>query len=205
MPLPVVLPGFKAAKYYGGVELGATDWFVIEQARVDRFGQATGADDWIYCDPERATRESPFKGPVVQGHLLLSLAPDLLPRLVVLVGWKTAVNAGVEECSFPQPAPVGARINNRASALAMGRPQSLPSTSRVFASASSAALQPRFPRPLVFLSRVRSAAASTSRRSAATSSTTTVVSSSKHNACAAAACRTTPPPSSSNTTTAPEN
>lgn len=110
MPLPVVLPGFKAAKYYAGVELGATDWFVIDQERVDRFGKATGADDWIHCDPERAARESPWKGTVIQGHLLLALAPDLLPRLVELVGWKTAVNAGVEECTFPTPARVGSRV-----------------------------------------------------------------------------------------------
>lgn len=110
MPLPVVLPGFKAAKYYAGSFLGATEWFVIDQERVDAFGRATGADDWFHCDPERARRESPWKGPVVQGYLLLSLAPDLLPRLVVLIGWKTAVNAGVEACSFPAPAPVGSRV-----------------------------------------------------------------------------------------------
>ena len=110
MPLPVVLPGFKAAKYYAGVSLGATEWFTIDQKRVDRFGKATGADDWIHCDPERAVRESPWKGPVVQGFLLLALAPDLLPGLVELVGWKTAVNAGVEDCLFPLPAPVGARL-----------------------------------------------------------------------------------------------
>ncbi|MGH0030152.1 MAG: dehydratase [Myxococcota bacterium] len=110
MPLPVILPGFKAARYYTGASLGATDWFVIDQARVDAFGRATGADDWIYCDPERAERESPWKAPVVQGYLLLSLAPDLLPRLVELIGWKTAVNAGVEGCTFPAPAPVGSRI-----------------------------------------------------------------------------------------------
>ena len=110
MPLPVVLPGFKAAKYYAGASLGATEWFVVDQERVDRFGRATGADDWIHCDPDRAARESPWKGTVVQGFLLLSLAPDLLPRLVQLIGWKTAVNAGVEECTFPAPARVGSRV-----------------------------------------------------------------------------------------------
>ncbi len=115
MSLPVVLPGFKAAKYYAGVSLGATDWFEIDQARVDRFGRATGADDWIHCDPERAARESPWKATIVQGYLLLSLVPDLLPRLVVLLGWKTAVNAGVENCVFPAPAPVGSRVRMAAS------------------------------------------------------------------------------------------
>ena len=115
MPLPVILPGFAAARYYVGVSFGATDWFEISQERVDLFGRATGADDWIHCDPERAARESPWKTTVAQGYLLLSLAPNLLPRLVVLLGWKTAVNAGVETCEFPGPAPVGSRVRMAAS------------------------------------------------------------------------------------------
>ena len=115
MTLPVVLPGFKAAKYYAGVSLGATEWLEIDQRRVDLFGRATGADHWIHCDPERARRESPWKGTVVQGHLLISLAPNLMPRLVELIGWKTAVNAGVEDCVFPAPALVGSRVRMLAS------------------------------------------------------------------------------------------
>lgn len=114
MTLPVVLPGFKAAKYYAGVSLGATEWFSIDQECVDRFGRATGADAWIHCDPERARRESPWKGPVVQGYLLLSLAPNLMQGLVELIGWRTAVNAGVEDCAFPVPALVGSRIRMQA-------------------------------------------------------------------------------------------
>jgi acyl dehydratase len=115
MPLPVILPGFAAAKYYAGISLGATDWFEISQERVDQFGRATGADDWIHCDPERAARESPWKTAIAQGYLLLSLAPDLLPRLVVLLGWRTAVNAGADDCAFPAPAPVGSRVRMAAS------------------------------------------------------------------------------------------
>jgi acyl dehydratase len=123
MPLPVVLPGFAAARYYAGVHLGTTDWFEITQERVDRFGRATGADDWIHCDPQRAARESETGTTVAQGYLLLSLAPDLLPRLVVLIGWKTAVNAGVDDCVFEIPAPVGSRVRMSAS---LARARSVP-------------------------------------------------------------------------------
>ena len=122
-PLPVVLPGFAAAKYYAGASLGATDWFEISQERVDKFGRATGADDWIHCDPERAARESPWKTTVAQGYLLLSLAPDLLPRLVVLLGWRTAVNTGADKCAFPAPAPVGSRVRMAAQ---LARARTLP-------------------------------------------------------------------------------
>lgn len=110
MSLPLVLPAFSAVRYYAGSDLGATGWLEITQERVDAFGRATGADDWIHCDPERAARESPWKGTVAPGLLLLSLIPDLLPQLVVLLGWRTAVNAGIDECVFPEPAPVGSRV-----------------------------------------------------------------------------------------------
>ena len=115
MALPVVMPGFAAAKYYVGASLGATEWFVIDQARVDRFADAAGESNWIHCDPERASREAPWKGAVVPGYLLLSLVPNLLPRLVVLLGWSTAINAGVDGCEFPTPAPVGSRVRLGAS------------------------------------------------------------------------------------------
>ena len=115
MPLPVILPGFAAAKYYEGSSLGATEWFEITQERVDAFGRATGADDRVPCDPERAARESPWNTSVAQGFLLLSLLPDLLSQLVVLLGWRTAVNAGVDACVFHAPAPVGSRVRLAAS------------------------------------------------------------------------------------------
>jgi acyl dehydratase len=120
MSLPVVLPGFAAARYYKGARLGTTEWFEITQERVDRFGRATGSDGWIHCDPERAARESAIGTTVAQEYLLLSLAPDLLPRLVVLIGWKTAVNAGVDDCVFEGRAPVGSRVRMSAS-LAQAR------------------------------------------------------------------------------------
>ena len=115
MALPVVMPGFAAAKHYVGTPLGPTDWILIDQERVDRFARASGETNWIHCDPERASRESPWKCPVVPGFLLLSLAPDLLSRLVVLLGWTTAINTGVDRCVFGAPAPVGSRVRLAAS------------------------------------------------------------------------------------------
>lgn len=115
MALPVVMPGFAAAKHYVGTPLGPTDWLLIDQAWVDRFTRAVGETNWIHCDPERAARESPWKSAVVPGYLLLSLVPDLLPRLMVLLGWTTAINAGVDGCVFDTPAPVGSRVRLRAS------------------------------------------------------------------------------------------
>jgi acyl dehydratase len=113
MALPVVIPGLAAARYYTGRSVGATEWIEITQERIDRFAQATGDAGWIHCDPERAARESPWKAPIAQGYLLLSLAPDLFPRLMILLGWSRAINTAVDDCEFPGAAPVGSRVRMR--------------------------------------------------------------------------------------------
>ena len=115
MALPVVMPGFAAAKHYVGIPLGPTEWIPIDQQRVDHFTDSVGDANWIHRDSERASRESPWKGTVVPGYLLISLVPGLMPRLTVLLGWRTAINAGVDGCVFGSPAPVGSRVRLAAS------------------------------------------------------------------------------------------
>ena len=110
MKLPIVVPTMAAARYYVGADLGTTEWLQIDQARIDRFADATDDRQWIYCDVERASRESPWKSTVAHGYLLLALAPTLLKKLMVLVGWRTAVNTGVEKLRFPVPVPAGSRV-----------------------------------------------------------------------------------------------
>lgn len=90
----------------GGPAL-VSDWVEIDQARVDRFADATGDDQWIHVDPERARRESPFGGPVAHGFLTLSLIPSLLVQ-VVRIEQRMGVNYGLNRVRFPAPVPVGA-------------------------------------------------------------------------------------------------
>jgi len=110
MALPVVMPCITAVKWYSGMSLGRTDWISIDQARIDGFADAIDDHQWIYCDVERASRESPWKGTIANNYLLLSLVPALLPDLIVLLGWKTAINTGVPECTFGAPVPAGSRV-----------------------------------------------------------------------------------------------
>jgi acyl dehydratase len=110
MALPVVIPCIAATRYYSGTPLGATQWVPITQKRIDLFADVTGDHQWIHCDPERAARESPWKTTVAPAYLMLSLVPTLLPELLVLIGWKTAINTGVEDCRFVAPAPAESRV-----------------------------------------------------------------------------------------------
>lgn len=114
MALPVVIPSIAATPFYRDTDLGASDWVTIGQDRIDLFARATDDRRWIHTDPERATRESPWKGTIADGYLLLSLIPDLLPQLIVLIGWTTAINTGVDHCAFPGPVTAGSRVRLRA-------------------------------------------------------------------------------------------
>jgi hypothetical protein len=66
-----------------GTDLGTSGWIIVDQARIDRFADATGDHQWIHVDPERAAA-GPFGGTIAHGYLSLSLlAPldgELLPR-----------------------------------------------------------------------------------------------------------------------------
>jgi acyl dehydratase len=110
MTQPLVIPSIAATPEYQGRELGTTQWRVIEQERIELFGRATGDTRWIHVDAERAASESPWKSPIADGLHLLSLVPGLLTELIVLVGWNTAINTGVDRCEFPGVATAGARV-----------------------------------------------------------------------------------------------
>jgi acyl dehydratase len=115
MGRPTVIPALAAIADYVGVELGTTDWVPITQERIDAFANATGDHQWIHTDVERARRESPFEETVAHGYLTLALAPALLPQILRIDGWKTAINSGIEKMRLSSPVLAGARV--RMSAL----------------------------------------------------------------------------------------
>jgi acyl dehydratase len=97
-----------------GRSFGPTDWFVIDQARINMFGNATGDELWIHTDPDRA-RQGPFGGCIAHGYLTLSLLNMFLPQLLDVRGWSWGVNYGCDKVRFPEPVRVGSRV--RASGL----------------------------------------------------------------------------------------
>lgn len=98
-----------------GQQLGPTGWERIDQERVDTFAQASGDHQWIHVDPERASRESPFGGPIAHGYLTLSLISLFLPRVLDIRGFSMEINYGCERVRFPTPVLIGSRV--RASAV----------------------------------------------------------------------------------------
>jgi acyl dehydratase len=98
------LPGLK------GSELGTSDWVEVTQERVNLFAEATGDDQWIHVDVERANRESPFGGPIGHGYLTLSLLIPMWSQVLVVTDVGMAVNYGLNKVRFPAPVPVGSKL-----------------------------------------------------------------------------------------------
>jgi acyl dehydratase len=96
-----------------GDELGISDWVTVTQDQVNTFADATGDHQWIHVDVERASRESPFGGPIAHGYLSLSLLPMLGWQVYAVEGAKIGINYGSNKVRFPSPVPVGAQVRLR--------------------------------------------------------------------------------------------
>ena len=97
-----------------GQSLGETNYLTITQEMVNLFAQATGDHQWIHTDPERASRESPYKTPIAHGFLTLSLAPKLMAELYRIESVKMGINYGANKIRFANAVPVGSRLRMRA-------------------------------------------------------------------------------------------
>ena len=96
-----------------GQEIAVSDWLLVDQARVDRFADATGDHQWIHVDPVRAGAESPFRSTIAHGFLTLSLVSSLLRDVIAFTGSRMAINYGLNRVRFVSPVPTGSRIRGR--------------------------------------------------------------------------------------------
>ncbi len=93
-----------------GHDLGVSDWLLVDQARVDRFAEATDDHQFIHVDPVAAA-QTPFGGTIAHGFLTLSLLASLRPEgAIVLKGIKMGVNYGAEKLRFLAPVRTGKRV-----------------------------------------------------------------------------------------------
>jgi acyl dehydratase len=93
-----------------GQPLGVSDWFPIDQARVDEFADVTLDHQFVHVDVEKA-KKTPFGGTIAHGFLTLSLLVHLcLPFIPELRARKLLVNYGFDKIRFAAPVKVGKRI-----------------------------------------------------------------------------------------------
>jgi acyl dehydratase len=96
-----------------GQELGVSDWFPVEQDRIDAFADATDDRQWLHIDPERAA-SGPYGATIAHGYLTLSLLPALAASAYRIGGVRARVNYGLERVRFPAVVRPGSRVRSRA-------------------------------------------------------------------------------------------
>ncbi len=91
-----------------GQEIGASDWLLIDQDRVNLFADATGDHQWIHVDVPRATAE--MGGPIAHGFLTLSLIPFLGKDILKVEGVSRGINYGLNKVRFTNMVRVGSKV-----------------------------------------------------------------------------------------------
>ncbi|MDF1820654.1 MAG: MaoC family dehydratase [Alcanivoracaceae bacterium] len=106
-------------KSWEGKELGASDWFEIDQDRINAFADATLDHQFIHVDPEKA-KATPFGSTIAHGYLTVSLLPYLQTSIADFLlpkGMKMGMNYGFDKLRFMAPVKVGKRVRAVATLL----------------------------------------------------------------------------------------
>ncbi|MEC7912133.1 MAG: MaoC family dehydratase [Pseudomonadota bacterium] len=107
MALTIVKP--ENIKDYIGKDLGTTEWFTVDQERINKFADATDDHQFIHVDSEKATPI--FGSTIAHGFLSLSLTAGIGGDIALVVeGAKMGLNYGLDKVRFLSPVPVDSRI-----------------------------------------------------------------------------------------------
>jgi len=96
-----------------GTEIGASDWILVDQERIDRFAEVTEDRQFIHVDPERAAKTL-FRGTIAHGFLTLSLLSRFgEDAFLQPPGVRMGVNYGFDKVRFIAPVKTGKRVRGR--------------------------------------------------------------------------------------------
>lgn len=93
-----------------GYESPPSDWFLVDQSKIDQFADLTTDDQFIHVDPVAAAK-TPFGGTVAHGFYTLSLIVlGQHKEMLAPEGTVMAVNYGMNKLRFMSPVRSGKRI-----------------------------------------------------------------------------------------------
>jgi len=94
---------------YIGKEIGTSEWFEVDQERINQFADTTLDHQFIHVDPEKATPL--FGSTIAHGFLSLSLIPHLTSQAVLAPeNLKHVFNYGLDKVRFINPVNVGSKV-----------------------------------------------------------------------------------------------
>lgn len=92
-----------------GQTIGTSDWFMMDQDRINRFADATEDHQFIHVDPEQA-KVTPFGQTIAHGMLTLSMLAPLMTTSCPKLDTEMSVNYGFNKVRFLLPVKSGKRI-----------------------------------------------------------------------------------------------
>mgnify|MGYP001177201221 CR=1 FL=1 len=102
---------FESIQPIEGNNIGVSSWILVDQEMVNNFASITGDMQFIHVDKERAAKESPFKGTIAHGFLVLSLASKFASDVIRDHGNKSVqINYGFDRVRFISPVLCGVRV-----------------------------------------------------------------------------------------------
>ena len=100
-------------KNFIGEETGVSDWFKIDQDRINKFADVTEDHQFIHVDPEKAAA-TPFGTTIAHGFLTLSMLSHLsISSMVGVEGTAAVLNYGTDKVRFLSPVKVDSSIRAR--------------------------------------------------------------------------------------------
>ena len=103
---------------YVGQEIGSSDWFEVDQDRIDMFADATLDHQFIHVDTEKATPL--FGSTIAHGFLSLSLVPHLTSQAVLAPeNLKMVFNYGLDKVRFINTVNVGAKVRTHSKCVSV--------------------------------------------------------------------------------------
>ena len=104
-----------------GQEVGVSSWITIDQQKIDTFAEATGDNQWIHVDPDRAARELPTKCTIAHGYLTLSLISVVADEVLKIKDAVSVINSVIGRYFMNSPIIPGQNTSgmNAASVVAV--------------------------------------------------------------------------------------
>ena len=95
---------------YIGKEIGHSDWFLVDQERINQFADVTIDHQFIHIDEEKS-KKGPFGSTIAHGFLTLSLLTHLTDTCrLIPEGTVMGINYGFDKVRFINPVKVNSRI-----------------------------------------------------------------------------------------------
>ena len=103
---------------YVGQDIGSSEWFEVDQDRIDMFADATHDHQFIHVDTEKATPL--FGSTIAHGFLSLSLIPHLTSQAVLAPeNLKMVFNYGLDKVRFINPVNVGCKVRTHSKCVSV--------------------------------------------------------------------------------------